>query len=395
LGVGYTPGGSTTENAGSSLDSLRSHVTDAISVYESAYSAAEAAGWTDGTLDDAAKSAQSALDQAETALFDAEDLSEAGRVTVSYFETHSRYLPNPVYSISDTHPTRRTYVRNPDDASGNIDHVLTVVGDNAVSEHHLYKFEVTESQLCDILIIGAGGGGSHGIGGGGGAGTLFYEADTILPAGNYSISVREGGAGGTSASPDGGYGQHTNFSKIQFDEDGAHFNIGVIACWGGQGGGTNSVGYNKSSGGGGDGVGTSSNSAGAVGLTHTVNGDMFDIRYTTIKANSGANGDTSSTIHWGGGGGGAGAAGSVGMESGGKGVAGHGGVGWNIHGETYCSGGNGGNQFDASIQTTGYGSGGSGGSWASPNGHDSDGQQGHPGIVKIFFKGAATERPRP
>jgi hypothetical protein len=55
------------------------------------------------------------------------------------------------------------------------------------------------SVICDILVIGGGGGGGSRGGAGGGAGTLIYKTGYTLSSGNYSITIGNGGFGGSSA----------------------------------------------------------------------------------------------------------------------------------------------------------------------------------------------------
>lgn len=78
--------------------------------------------------------------------------------------------------------------------------------------------------IVDLLLIGGGGGGGSSflsstatatIGGGGGGGGGFLEiSDIFLPPGNYTVTVGQGGAGGTVTSDPGDKGANTSFIGV-------------------------------------------------------------------------------------------------------------------------------------------------------------------------------------
>ena len=82
-----------------------------------------------------------------------------------------------------------------------------------IYEIKIYNIDTLDKTLaldqdttCDVLVIGGGGAGGSVVGGGGGAGAVIYRKDIILPAGNYSIVVGNGGVGGGHFSPPESYG---------------------------------------------------------------------------------------------------------------------------------------------------------------------------------------------
>jgi hypothetical protein len=149
-----------------------------------------------------------------------------------------------------------------------------------------YVFTITESYLCNILIIGGGGGGKGGaFGGGGGAGGLVHMINKIITEGTYKITVGNGGQGGAT-------GNNSMISKLNpinniyeilcFD------NIDLIGKGGGAGGGGSG-----GCGGGGDGLieGGVFNSVNNVGGIAT-QGNTFWDSATTSYIKSGYDGCT-------------------------------------------------------------------------------------------------------
>jgi hypothetical protein len=73
---------------------------------------------------------------------------------------------------------------------------LKFVHDNDNStEYTEYKINFAKETIVDILVIGGGGGGARRMAGGGGAGTMIYDKDVKLAAGEYKIRVGKGGEG--------------------------------------------------------------------------------------------------------------------------------------------------------------------------------------------------------
>lgn len=79
-------------------------------------------------------------------------------------------------------------------ADGATYHIFTASGSFVVS---------SGSKTAEVLMIAGGGGGGNQHGGGGGAGALYFNTSFSLTAGTYPVTIGGGGAGGTSASPDG------------------------------------------------------------------------------------------------------------------------------------------------------------------------------------------------
>ena len=69
----------------------------------------------------------------------------------------------------------------------------------------------------DVLVVGGGGGGGGVIGGGGGAGGLIFNKNKQIAELSYSITVGEGGQGGSgwnTASQDGKPGENSTFGSL-------------------------------------------------------------------------------------------------------------------------------------------------------------------------------------
>ena len=212
---------------------------------------------------------------------------------------------------------------------------INTATDNANYRYALFNsngtFTTNASITCDILIVGGGGGGGSRHGGGGGAGGLIYLTNQTLNAGNYSITIGNGGGAGA-------VGQNTTFGSF-------------IAYGGGLGGS-----WDTGAGGAGGSGGGSGSYEGTIGGTG-VTGQGFN----------GGNVSSSSTYKHGGGGG-AGGAGVSGTST----KSGDGGIGIqiNITGtNTYYAGGGGGGSHNSDNGSTnsnmgsvgGLGGGGAGG----------------------------------
>jgi len=165
---------------------------------------------------------------------------------------------------------------------------------------------------ADILIVGAGGGGGYDNGGdgagGGGGGGMVYGAAKVMEPGDYSITVTDGGVGGTSSAA----GTNGGNTTIAGRWNGAHgTTTTATATGGGFGGNVNIVGGNGGNGGGGGGSGTS-RGGGSGTQTNQLTGTSALTRPNDANYDGGANHTTS---FQGGGGGGAGGTGTAGANA--------------------------------------------------------------------------------
>ena len=136
---------------------------------------------------------------------------------------------------------------------------------NTVDGQTSYTFTLTETTVCDILIVAGGGGGGSSyydgnedsvnnltrIGGGGAGGVIFLK-DQVIPAGDYTVKVGKGGNGAvyrSDANPQQG-------NDAEQEKDGKDSSFGNTVAYGGGGGGS----YTDSSYG--DGSGNRGGSAG-------------------------------------------------------------------------------------------------------------------------------------
>jgi hypothetical protein len=213
---------------------------------------------------------------------------------------------------------------------------------------------VTTGGFVEYLVVGGGGGGGGNYGGGGGAGG-FKSGTVELPAGSYSITIGNGGAGGAASLPtsglDGATGQNSVFH--------------TITSLGGGGGGSTDGDEDGEPGGSGGG----SRYGGAVGAG------------TSGQGFNGGAGSTSASNYGSGGGGGADAKGGAGAGS----AGGTGGAGKlsSITGAsvTYAGGGGGGVYHGG---TTGAGGAGGGGAGGASSG---SGTTGAPGVAATVNTG--------
>ena len=217
------------------------------------------------------------------------------------------------------------------------------------------KFTIPNSVVGQVLLVGGGGGGGNGYGaaGGGGAGGMLVVDAAEIPAGNYEITVGQGGLGG-----------------IRGREDGANGGDSIFAGWKAVGGGGGAGLWNVHGFAGGSGGGAYSmtlmNNRGDYNGGAAVEGQGFPGGGSTLKNDNSDN--------FGPGGGGAGEAGASSSTEG----PGKGGDGrmCDYSGEEvwYAGGGAGGGNANVNWYLRaegGKGGGGFGGYW--PNGGNADG----------------------
>ena len=211
----------------------------------------------------------------------------------------------------------------------------------------------------NVLVVAGGGGGGYDVGGGGGAGGLVYRPGfSVTPGGTVTVTVGNGGSGGTSASGDP-YFSNTNGQDSVF---------GTLTAKGGGGGGSgNGSGtHNPGRPGGSAGAGGWRSSPTGTALQPTQSGESGNYGFGNVA------GQPSGPSHRvAGGGGGAGAAGD---SAGPTDQAGDGGVGkaYTIADGTtsvyYAGGGAGGGQSSGQLGGTGgQGGGGNGAGNGQPN----------------------------
>jgi len=204
----------------------------------------------------------------------------------------------------------------------------------------------------NVLAVAGGGGGGYDVGGGGGAGGLIYRpAFPVTPGGTVTVTVGDGGNGGTSASGDP-YFSNTNGQDSVF---------GTLTAKGGGGGGSGagSGTHNPGRPGGSAGAGGWRASPTGTALQPTQPGDSGNYGFGNVAGQPA--GDAHRVA---GGGGGAGAAGD---QAGPTDQAGDGGIGkaYTIADGTtsvyYAGGGAGGGQSSGQLGGTGgQGGGGNG-----------------------------------
>jgi hypothetical protein len=218
-------------------------------------------------------------------------------------------------------------------ANGKRFHNFSTVGTTSIT----FNVPVTAEVL---VVAGGGGGGSVSSttffpGGGGGAGEVYYSASYFIPAGTYTVTVGDGGAGGPQQPGSSQNGSNSVFGSIS-------------AAGGGHGGDSGGAGAIGGSGGG------SSREAGAGGLSEKTAGGQGN--------NGGASTGTS--------GAGGGGAGGVGVNqtttgtSASFGSAGGAGVSYPISILTYGVGGSGGSRTNGTSGASGADNTGNGGGGA-------------------------------
>jgi hypothetical protein len=230
-------------------------------------------------------------------------------------------------------------------------------------------FTPTQSITADCLVVAGGAGGGR-SGGGGGAGGLLAFTSQSLTATGYSITVGAGGAGNNTDGQTGTAGGDSQFAAL------------TLIKGGGGGGSYGADGATGGSGGGGGGYEGGTKTGGAA---------------TSGQGSAGGNGfnGSSSINRAGGGGGGAGAVGAAATSA----VGGNGGIGlstyssWgvatgigqNVSGTYYLSGGGGGY---AATGGTG-GSGGGGGKGVNGTANTGGGGGGSASDGTVGFNGAS------
>jgi hypothetical protein len=193
----------------------------------------------------------------------------------------------------------------------------------------------------EALVVGGGGGGGNRFGGGGGAGGLVYNSSyLVVPGRSYTITVGDGGSGGTSNSVRGSSGSNSVFDRLVAFGGGGGASESQAALSGGSGGG-----------------GSYATPTAGTG--------------TALQGNAGGTGRDGPRANGGGGGAGSGGYGLGTRANGGDGLP------LSISGETrYYAGGGGGadNRIDsAGFGSPPYGIGGSGGG-GNGGGGESSGQ---------------------
>ena len=197
-------------------------------------------------------------------------------------------------------------------------------------------FTVTTGGTVEVLVVGGGGGGggnpTAGAGmGGGGAGGLIYNSGYVIAPGAMSVTVGDGGAGGTST----GYNLGSNGNNSVFGT--------LTAVGGGRGGGYNAQAGGNGGSGGGGGCGAS---VGAPGSGTSGQGNPGGAALTGSPWRSG-------------GGGGAGEAGTA--ATAGTGGKGGNGLSYSISGTSvFYAGGGGGSSYNSGVGLGGSGGGGNG-----------------------------------
>ncbi len=213
----------------------------------------------------------------------------------------------------------------------------------------------------DVLVVAGGGSGGLQHGGAGGAGGLIYRPQfTVTPGGTVSVTVGEGGPGGSQGAPNVQNGQDSVFGTLTA-KGGGHGTVG------GDSGGPK----NSTTGGSGGGGGYQANTSGSPGNQPNQSGESGNYGFGNPGGNANTTGDDA-----GGGGGGAGAAGVPGPSSY-AGTGGSGGIGkaYTIADGTtsvyYAGGGGGGAHSSAQPYrgVGGQGGGGNGGVYATGSPH--------------------------
>jgi len=199
-------------------------------------------------------------------------------------------------------------------------------------------FTPLSSLAVDYLVVGAGGGSGGYRGGGGGAGAASTSSATLSATG-YTVTVGAGGSAGSS-SQNGSGGAGNSSSINSYTSTGGGYGGGGAAS-------SASAGGSGASGGGGGGVDSGTGAAGGTG-------------------SQGTNGGAGGTSRMGGGGGGYLVAGTNG-GAGGAGTSVYSswgiatGIGQNVSGTYWLSGGGGGGSGQLASNAGGNGGGGAGG----------------------------------
>ena len=134
--------------------------------------------------------------------------------------------------------------------------VLTYLGLGGVTSIREAVFTASGSWTCPtgvtkVLLDGSGGGGGGACGassaangnGGGGAASVTGQLITVVPGTVYTITVGNGGAGGTSSTPTGGDGGTSSFGTLVSLPGGGGGSRTAVGAAGGSGGISGQAGY--------------------------------------------------------------------------------------------------------------------------------------------------------
>jgi hypothetical protein len=356
-----------------------------------------------------------------TLTVEAYDPESAGNVT---FEIQSGSLPagatattvneNGVskYQISGfsavgSNTTSNFVIRASDTASNTSSRSFSITVNAPVSESFTTSgtFSVPSGiTSADVLVVaGGGGGGGHGgngyKGGGAGAGGLIFMPEyPVTPGGTITVTVGDGGSGGSNNPTGQGsqtIGNPGNDSVFGSPGDPGLGQGGVLTAQGGGAGGggsCNGQATGGSQGGSGGGAGSSQNNAASqsTGTQPTQPGNSGAYGFGNGGGNANSPGPG-----WGAGGGGAGGAGQPASCTAQPGVCSTGGAGKSYtiadgtSSVTYAGGGTGGGRVPASATdsqpgTANRGGGGNGGG-STPGGGPGDGGNGGKGIVIVRY----------
>lgn len=240
---------------------------------------------------------------------------------------------NPTGALANVTATGGTITSN----AGSVIHTFSASGD----------FTITGCVTGEVLVVAGGGGGGGGVGAGGGAGGIVYGSGYVFSSGVYSITVGQGGVGGSNTDPDD-RARGTNGANSVFR--------GMIAI----GGGGGSVGAKPANPNGLDG-----GSGGGQG-------------YTPGSPGSGLQGDCGGGTGYGNDGGGGYRGGGGGALTAGSGGTGGDGKVFSISGSAVCYAGGGAGETASGAGSDNAGGGGDGGL-------NTTGEAGEDGVVIISY----------
>ncbi len=267
--------------------------------------------------------------------------------------TNSGYVISGTPDAVGSNTTSNFTIRAKDNNSNTSDRAFSITV-NAPAQQSFTSsgtFSVPSGvSAVDVLVVAGGGSGGLQHGGAGGAGGLIYRPGfTVTPGGTVSVTVGEGGPGGTGGAPVILNGQDSVFGTLTA-KGGGH---GTVA-------GDNGGPKNSTSGGSGGGGGYQANTSGSSATQPNQSGESGNYGFGNPGGNANTAGDDA-----GGGGGGAGAAGQPGPSTY-AGTGGAGGIGkaYTIADGTtsvYYAGGGGGGAHSGSQPYRGVGGQGGGG----------------------------------
>lgn len=249
-------------------------------------------------------------------------------------------------------------------------------------------FEVAAAGNFEVLVVAGGGGGGQWYAGGGGAGGVIHHPSLALSAGNYSLTVGNGGIGQPPGAPIESYPSNSGR-----DGEDSSFGSIIVAKGGGGGPGYNAP-SNGRSGGSGSG-GRSGGGSGGTAIAGTVPSGATHYGY-----NGGVYGGTYSA---GGGGGSGGQGGNGSGNTGGAGgpgrvfeitgqpyyyAAGGGGAGYGVseRGAPGLGGGGRGGHFSRGYDGATFGSGGGGVQGDSSSHNTYAGGSGRQGVIIVRYR---------